>query len=299
MFKTIYKNIKQKMTSEVILDSSSPIITINQSSLFFKINQKNFRIQSKINTSSRTLYPLSETELLLTNLTSSYIAYRTRITKKKFYSVEPSHIIMSPNSNITIKITFYHNFSLPFPPEGHKFRFEGIVIPSNMKRLDARNIYEEYSRNKTEVKGNSIRKVAEFIYDNDYNPDFSGECNKLEMSQSMNNINEISTASSVYSMALGRSNERPSRISLKNKKNYLKGINSYDPKKLKEECEKLQEEYDNNVKELNELRNKINEINSKNKYRYVVPDIEFSSVNKKMIFILFTTAFFLGFWLTK
>ena len=294
-----------KMSSEILLDTSNPIITINQSSLLFKINQKNFQNQSKINTSSKELYPISQTELLLTNLTSSYIAYRTRITKKNFYSVEPSHIVISPNSNITIKITYYHNFSLPFPPEGHKFRFEGIIIPSSMKDLDSKNIYDEFAKAQTQVKGNSIRKVAEFIFDNDYYPDFTEENNKIEMSQSINNYNynEISATSSVYSMALGFSNERPSRIAFKNKKYNLKGINNHDNNynsmKLKEDYEKLKEEYDNHVKELNELNSKINDIKSKNKYRYVVPDVKFSAVNKKMVLILFTTAFFVGFWLTK
>ena len=156
------------MSTEIILDSSSPVITINQSSLIFKINQKYFQTQSQLPQNSNSLSPLSQTEILLTNLTSSYVAYRSRITKKKFYQVEPSHMILPPNSNITIKITFFHNFSLPFPPQGHKFRFEGIMIPNNMKRTDAWKIYEEFSKNKTEVKGNSIRKVAEFVFDNNY-----------------------------------------------------------------------------------------------------------------------------------
>ena len=156
------------MSSEILINSSSPIITINQSSLIFKINQNTLPNKSDIQ-SSKTLSPLSQAEILLTNLTSSYVAYRARITKKKYYSVEPSHMVLPPNSNIAIRITFYYNMKLPFPPEGHKFRFEGIVIPNNMKRLDAWQIYEEYSKNKTEVKGNSLRKVVEFIFDNNYN----------------------------------------------------------------------------------------------------------------------------------
>ena len=75
------------MSSEIIFDSSSPIITINQSSLVFKINQNYFQTQSQIEVPPNSLSPLSHTELLLTNLTSSYVAYRARITKKKYYSV--------------------------------------------------------------------------------------------------------------------------------------------------------------------------------------------------------------------
>ena len=283
------------MSEEIIFDSSSPVITINQSSLVFKINQKYFQTQSQLPQNSNSLSPLSQTEILLTNLTSSYVAYRSRITKKKFYQVEPSHMILPPNSNITIKITFFHNFSLPFPPQGHKFRFEGIMIPNNMKRTDAFKIYEEFSKNKTEVKGNSIRKVAEFVFDNNYKVKFSEENNKLEYSQSINNISDFNGTASIYTNALGKSNERPSRISLKNMKKNLEGVyrgEAFD-------FMKIQNEYNDNLKELNDLKQKINELNAKNKFRYVVPDKDFSSVNKKMVILLFGVSFLLGFFLTK
>ena len=292
------------MSAEILLDTSSPVITINQSSLLFKINQNYFQSQLKNSNSSNTLYPLSQTELLLTNITSSYIAYRSRITKKKYYSVEPSHLIIPPNSNITIKITFYHNFRNTFPPEGHKFRFEGIVIPNNMKKMDAWKIYEQFSKDKTEVKGNSIRKVAEFIFDNNYNPNFEEENKKIDISQSMNsiNLNDFNGTASIYSNALGRSNERPSRIALKNMKKNMRDVNkeeTFNPMNLKDECEKLENDYNNYLKELNEIKQKINDLNAKNKYRYIVPDINFSSINKKMFFILFGVSFLLGFFLTK
>lgn len=283
------------MSEEIIFDSSSPVITINQSSLIFKINQKYFQTQSQLPQNSNSLSPLSQTEILLTNLTSSYVAYRSRITKKKFYQVEPSHMILPPNSNITIKITFFHNFSLPFPPQGHKFRFEGIMIPNNMKRTDAWKIYEEFSKNKTEVKGNSIRKVAEFVFDNNYKANFSEENNKLEYSQNINNISDFNGTASIYTNALGKSNERPSRISLKNMKKNLEGVyrgEAFD-------FMKIQNEYNDNLKELNDLKQKINELNAKNKFRYVVPDKDFSSVNKKMVILLFGVSFLLGFFLTK
>ena len=284
------------MSTEVKFDSSSPVITINQSSLVFKINQKNFQTQSLQQKNSNSLAPMSQTEILLTNLTSSYVAYRSRITKKKFYQVEPSHMVLPPNSNITIKITFFHNFKLPFPPQGHKFRFEGIVIPNNMKKLDAFKIFEEYAQNQTEVKGNSIRKIAEFIFDNNYKANFSEENkNKLEFSQSINNISDYIGTASIYTNALGKSNERPSRISLKNMKKNLEGVHSeeiFDPMKI-------QNEYNENLRELDEIKQKINDLNAKNKFRYAVPDKNFSSVNKKMVILLFGASFLLGFFLTK
>jgi hypothetical protein len=169
------------------------------------------------------------------------------------------------------------------------------MIPNNMKRTDAWKIYEEFSKNKTEVKGNSIRKVAEFVFDNNYKVKFSEENNKLEYSQSINNISDFNGTASIYTNALGKSNERPSRISLKNMKKNLEGVyrgEAFD-------FMKIQNEYNDNLKELNDLKQKINELNAKNKFRYVVPDKDFSSVNKKMVILLFGVSFLLGFFLTK
>ena len=299
------------MSSELLLDSSSPVIFTNKPTLSFKINNK---LLSSLSSSNAKHYiPISENELIITNLTSNYIAYRARITRKKYYSVEPSHLVISPNSKINVKITFYFNPKEKFPPEGHKFRFEGVVIPNNMKYQDAKEIYEEFIANKKEVKGNSIKKVVEFIFDDNYNYVPSSEDNnniKLDSSQtltmSISSVNsDFNPKASVYSNALGKSVERPSRISLRNKKSreLLKSKKqekeTLDPVKLKEECDKLQSENDNNLKELNDIKQKINNITAKNKFRYNVPDVNFSSINTKTVSLLFGMAFFLGFYLTK
>lgn len=292
------------MSSDFILDTSNPVITINQAILQFKINKQ--YMSSQLNTApNNTLIPISQIEIFITNITSNYVAYRTRITKKKYYTVEPTHLVISPNSNIKVKIIFYFNPKEKFPPEGHKFRFEGIIIPNNMKNRDPKEIFNDFSTNRKEVKGNSIKKIAEFIYDNNYNFDFSSTENiKIDLTQSSSTINsDFSAKESIYSSALGRSNERPSRISLRNKKNAKlrgkRGNENIDPVKLKEEYDKLQIDYDNNVKELNNIKEKINNISAKDKFRYVVPDVNFTSVSNKMIAIIFGTAFFLGFYLTK
>ena len=290
------------MASDLLLDTSSPIITINQASILFKINE-NYLSSQKNNSQKNVLIPISQNEIIITNITSNYVAYRTRITRKKYYAVEPSHLILCPNSNIKVQITFYFNPEEKFPPQ-HKFRFEGIIIPNNMKNKDPRNIFSDFAINKKEVKGNSIKKNVEFIFDNNYNyyPP-SAENLLLKSSQTLNSVISDSN-SSIYSNALGKSMERPSRISLRNKNKTgklrsQKEVETIDPIKLKNEYDKLKNEYDNNVKELDIIKRKINNINSKNKYRYIVPDINYSSLNTKIIAILFGTAFFLGFYLTK
>ena len=290
-----------KMSSDFPLDSSNPVITINQAILSFKINKQ--KISSQLNSAlDNTLIPISQNEVLITNITSSFVAYRTRITRKKYYAVEPTHLVIPPNKNIKVKIIFYFNPKEKFPPEGHKFRFEGIIIPNNMKNKDAKEIFDELSANKKEVKGNSIRKVVEFIYDNNYDFDFSSIENfKDDLSRSSNSI--ISSKESIYSNALSKSTERRSKLALKsNKKTKLRTIKeneTLDPEKLKEECERLQIEYDKNVKEFNSLKEKINIFTNKNKFRYVVPDVQSSRLSNKNLAILFGISFFLGFYLTK
>lgn len=295
------------MSSQLLLDTSTPIIFTNKPTLEFKINKK--LLSSNLSTSkTNTLIPISETEIILTNLTSNYIVYRTRITRKKYYAVEPSHIVISPNSNIKVKITFYFNQKEKFPPEGHKFRFEGVVIPNNMKNRDSKEIFEEFISNKKQVKGNSIKKVVEFIFDDNYNyiPS-SDDKNNIRLDSSQTSISsDFNPNASVYSNALGKSMERPSKLSLRSKKTSGKlrgkkqgGSETFDPVKLKQECDRLQIDYDNNLKELNDIKQKISNLTAKNKFRYIVPDVNFSSVSCKMIAILFGTAFFLGFYLTK
>ena len=173
-----------------------------------------------------------------------------------------------------------------------------------MKNKDPREIFDDFAINKREVKGNSIKKNAEFIFDDnyEYNPP-SVDNIRLNSSQTLNSVISESN-SSIYSNALGKSMERPSRISLRNKNKTgklrsQKEVETIDPIKLKSEYDKLKNEYDNNVKELEIIKRKINNINGKNKYRYIVPDINYSSLNTKIIVILFGTAFFLGFYLTK
>ena len=292
------------MSIDSLLDSSNPVITINQEILSFKINKQ--QLSSQINSApDNTLIPISQNEIFITNITSNFVVYRTRITKKKYYAVEPTHFVISPNSNIKVKITFYFNPKEKFPPEDHKFRFEGIIIPNNIKNRDAKEIFDEISTNKKPVKGNSIRKVVEFIFDNNYEFDSSsGENIQDDLAKSRNSINsDLSSKESIYSNALGQSMERRSRISLKSKKKTkLRAKNeneTFDPEKLKEEYEKLQIEYDKNVKELNNIKEKINNIMNKNKFKYVVPDVQSSRLSNKKLAILFGIAFFLGFYLTK
>lgn len=285
------------MTSNIFFDNSSPIISINQPTLLFKINEQRLFTQTE-EISNNSLIPISQTEVFITNISPNYVAYRVKINRKKYYIVEPSHQVISPNSNIKIRVTFFYKPDEQFPPEGHRFLFEGVIIPNNMKYKDAKEIFEEITINKIEVEGNSIKKEVKFIFDNNYI--FNSSQNiKLNSTQNLgSSIADFNSKTTIYSNALNKSMEK-SYINRTNKLRGQRMEESIDIDKLKDECERLQNNYDNYVKELNSLKQKINNISSKNKFRYVVPNVNFSSVNKKILILLFGMSFFLGFYLTK
>ena len=206
--------------------------------------------------------------------------------------------MISPNSNIKIRVTFFYKPDEQFPPEGHRFLFEGVIIPNNMKYKDAKEIFEEITINRIEVEGNSIKKEVKFIFDNNYI--FNSSQNiKLNSTQNLgSSIPDFNSKTTIYSNALNKSMEK-SYINSTSKLRGQRMEESIDIDKLKDECERLQNNYDKYKKELNSLKQKINNISSKNKFRYVVPNVNFSSVNKKILILLFGMSFFLGFYLTK
>ena len=57
-----------------------------------------------------------------------------------------------------------------------------------MKSRDSREIFDEFIINKKEVKGNSIKKIVEFIFDNNYNYVTSSDDIKIDCTQSMSSI---------------------------------------------------------------------------------------------------------------
>ena len=138
--------------SDIILDTSSPIITINQASLIFKINKQYLTSWDKFFKNS--LIPISQNEILITNISSNYVAYRAKVTKKNYYSAEPSHLVITPNSSIKVKITYYFKPKEKFPPKVHIFLFEGIIIPNYMKSKHTKEIFDEFSKSKKKLKVN-------------------------------------------------------------------------------------------------------------------------------------------------
>ena len=83
--------------------------------------------------------------------------------------MEPTYSIIAPNTFEKIKILYYIKPGEEISSQGHKFRFEGIII--EQKEKNTKNIFglfQQYIQKGTVVKGNAIIKTVNFIYDNNF-----------------------------------------------------------------------------------------------------------------------------------
>jgi hypothetical protein len=141
-----------------IVDSSINLFNIDKPSLVFQINKNNnsANIQNFSNTSHNPIY-LGQTSLIVTNLTSEYLAFRMKTTKKKYYSVYPSYCNLAPNRKEKIEISYFINEGEKVSNEGHKFKFEAFVISPEEKDKDTRKLFSTYISEKTPVKASSLK----------------------------------------------------------------------------------------------------------------------------------------------
>ena len=156
------------MSHELIMDLSKEIFKLDKDILTFEIGPS---IESKLSMSSLShhstdLKPLSEEELCVTNLTSDYLAFRTKTTKKEYYSVNPTYFILPPNGNQIIKFLFYNQSGKEVDPKGHKFRFEGFVILESEKDEDLKELFKNYIKSGKKVVGNVAKRYVKIIKEN-------------------------------------------------------------------------------------------------------------------------------------
>ena len=146
------------MSSQLTFDNTKEVFSLDKEILSFNIDINNISelepIKSSIN---------SETEVKITNLTNDYIAFRTKTTKKIYYTVQPSQCVIPPKEIKNIKISFYLKEGEKPKWHGHKFRFEGFVIQSNEKDMEPKNIFSEYTKKGVPVVGDSQKTFVQFL----------------------------------------------------------------------------------------------------------------------------------------
>lgn len=277
------------MFSELKIDTSSQIIKLNNRSLVFKINQKTLseklKTEKEKNNSNKYIL-ISECFIKIENISSNYVALRIRTTKKYCYSVEPTYSIIAPNTFEKVKILYYIKPGEEINSQGHKFRFEGIII--EQKEKNTKNIFglfQQYIQKGIIVKGNSIIKAVNFI--NDDNFIISSKSTRVSDSKK-NNISN---------------NDLHKKTSLKD----IFNLKSQLEQEIKE-CDELRNAHKNLMRQLNEkgidIDFYLNNNNSSLKdyfiqLKEIIINIKNSKIYSGFIIALFLFSAYFGFYLTK
>ena len=277
------------MFSELKIDTSSQIIKLNNRSLVFKINQKTLseklKTEKEKNNSNKYIL-ISECFIKIENISANYVALRIRTTKKYCYSVEPTYSIIAPNTFEKVKILYYIKPGEEINSQGHKFRFEGIIIPQ--KEKNTKNIFglfQQYIQKGILVKGNSIIKTVNFIYDDNFI--ISSKSTRVSDSKKSNVSN-----SDVHK-----------RTSLKD----IFNLKSQLEQEIKE-CDELRNAHKNLMRQLNEkgidIDFYLNNNNSSLKdyfiqLKEIIINIKNSKIYSGFIIALFLFSAYFGFYLTK
>jgi hypothetical protein len=277
--------------SDIIMDSSSKVFTIDKEILQFNINP-NISSMDNDNSSKSSIHPVSSCSIVVTNLTDNYIAFRSKTTKKDLYVVNPPYTIIKPNNNQQILIEFFMKHKSLHNREGHKFKFEGIVIEDSDINKPPKKIFEEKIANKIQVKGNTCKRNVEFIEDDNY--DYHQKPQNIpnnSVSESIN-LSRNSLYQSVNDTYHDFDELKNLKIEYNKLKNKISELNTeYNILKNKIEQQK-------NINVNNNINNSSNSvINSK--FNYVPPDSKEIKLPEPIAAIVCFIALMIGFFLTK
>ena len=301
------------MSHELVMDLSKEIFKLDKDILTFEIGPS---IESKLSMSglshhSTDLKPLSEEELCVTNLTSDYLAFRTKTTKKEYYSVNPTYFVLPPKGNQIIKFVFYNQSGKEIDPKGHKFRFEGFVIHKSEKDEDLKELFKNYIKSGKKVVGNVAKRYVKIIKENEIiNPYSHSTISNSNLSkysdlnepkqnillmdkiqqkefepQNLTNMSEIVKSGG----QLGRDNNREKLEKLKNEYKILKE----QVENLKRNEELLNQRFEN------EKNKKRNTQEFSDKYKFKVPEAKEKKVTRNFLIGIFMLSVLIGFYLAK
>ena len=298
------------MSRDLIMDLSKEIFKINKDILLFKIyplNINKFAFFSS-NNSSENKQPLSEEEIIITNLTSEYLAFRVKTTKKEYYSVNPTYCFISPNEQKVINFAFYNKLGAKLDSRGHKFRFEGFIIPESRKNEDIKDLFKDYIKKSIKVVGNSKKLNVKFSEGN--NQDNNSLLNSNRSILSNYTVAENKKQNKLLNEIIKENEEDNIKMSdvLENKND-----GGLILKKNKEKYESLKKEYNSlkdhvdNLKRNEELLNRriLSEKNQKKptqgsiKFNYKVPEIKEKKLSMNKLIAFFLIASLVGFYLVK
>lgn len=293
------------MSNGLVMEVSKEIFKLNKEVLIFKINPSTISklsLQSSIQSSD--LKPLSEEDIVVTNLTSEYLAFRAKTTKKDNYTVNPAYCIILPNESKVLNITFYNKADEKLDSKGHKFKFEGFVIPESRKNEEAKNLFQEYIQERIEVKGNIEKRNVQFLDETNHDGKLLQGINNILVQSSESGLNN-------YTVAEDKKNNEGEKMILS--EIIVDKVGKIGSDNNKEKLEMLKNEYNilkeqiDNLKRNEELLNKriYNEKNKKIptegsvKFNYKVPEKKEEKLSINKLIVFFVLSFLVGFYLIK
>jgi hypothetical protein len=302
------------MSSQLMIEKIENIYQIEEDDIKFKINRNyiNNLLSSNL---FQNINLISSSQIVVKNLTTEYISLRVKTTKKQNYTVEPSYFILNPSETKLINIYYYINKMEEVNEKGHKFKFEGFVIKESEKNKNIKNIFADYIKSGTKVRGNVVKKYVKFIDDNNYEiPNKSIIQKRYSVSESSSDLSIEENLKELTSH-LSDNNLRKEESSLsEDKKDNFRFNKNEENLRDEEELENLKIEYyklKNNIDNLKmtyinlekRLELEQNKIKQENIYRrqfsYQLPENKRKPFSKIILFYLFIGSAFIGFYLTK
>lgn len=291
------------MSHDLIMDVSKEIFTLNKEILSFKLNQSNAsKLSSHSSIQSGNLKPISEEDILVTNLTSEYLAFRTKTTKKENYSVNPTYCLIPPNGTILLNFVFYNKTREKIDPKGHKFKFEGFIISESEKNEDIKMLFKDYIKSGKKVVGNCQKRNVQF--ENDEGSFLSASNNTLSSNYTVAEEHK-------KTLLMDKIQEKDENVRLSDIIEEKRGVrfgmdNMEKLEDLKREYIQLKEQVEN-LKRNEEILNKriYNEKNKKNahhgseKFKFKVPEIKEDKLSRNKLIGIFLFSVLIGFYLVK
>lgn len=286
--------------SDILIDNSENVFKIDKDVLLFRINSN--RLKDFVSHSSGHPVAISETELFVTNLTSEYLAFRTKTTKKQNYAVNPTYCVLAPGVTQKIEIAFYTSQGEKVDEKGHKFKFEGFIISQSKNNSNPKDIFSEYIQRREQVKGQTEKLLVKYIEDNNYYCNVSkSSLNLLKRAVDENNI----LAESIYSVA--NPVEKTSKSVLRTGKRYNEETEKDMFERLKNENQKLKDQMDNLNSNCSNLKSRIESEKSSSsqtkststKFFYKVPELKQKSISNIVLIAALIGSILLGFFLVK
>lgn len=302
------------MSSQLMIEQVENLYQIEDDNIKFKINRNyiNNLLSSNL---FQNVNLISSSQIVVKNLSKEYVSVRAKTTKKQNYTVEPSYWILNPSEAKIINIYYYINKVEEINEKGNKFKFEGFIIKENEKDKNIKNIFADYIKSGTKVRGQVVKKNVKFIVDNNY------EIPNKSIIQKRYSSSEISSVYSIEeSLKELNSNssdntlrKEDSSLSEDKKNNYQISKNEENSKdveelenlkieyyKLKNNIDNLKMTYYNLEKRLELEQNKIKEENIyRRKLTYQLPENKRKPLSKFILLYLFIGSVFIGFYLTK